>query len=1497
MKTMKFAAVLLLAAAAALPAFAQQPPVAARGFDPDKVFAAGPIDSINEFNGNVIASIPLGETYAVSPTLSYSFKAIHNGKTWDYVKRVVQLEVLCENGPCTTPLTLMEAIPDGTANAGFGWRVEFARYIDQGDLQANMDRPLLETPDGAQHGTYVSLHDGDAQDGAAYTRDGTYVRMRQTGAVGHMAVDTAEGVTYEFTDKKLMQMHDQMKDGSGNFVNHVDIQYGSVNGDLSWPCSYPTISQKVTDTKGRSSYVCFQNMNYDGTNLPAVTDVYLGTPAGTGHYALTQVPTEFGRENFDKDLQYLYFSPTVTVPALMSITMPDGSSYGFEYFGTWAHPGIATGNFESITLPTKGSYGYDYGYYQVPASYDCTTTEEWLTNSYNPGITKREQRDGDANRTIVGRTYYGTNGLNGGIDGGSYQCTTEQEGPGYFTAFAPGAELSNFVIPGDNHSKTVHYYSVWPGYNRLMVDSPDGFKRVEYGLPVTRRASTMRDGLFLSTETYLCTDALNAQCSASPIRATYVQYDVDAYVDHTDISTLDHNSRMKQMESVYFDDVDPVSNAPKITTSTVSNDDFDGLGHYRVSETAGFGAASKRRTTTDYNPNAGTFPGTHTLPLTTSPWLLNLFTYGETKELDTSGALLASAKTEVCFDGNNGFLKRKRTIAGGTTDPTHDLLAVFDANGNGEVATESYYGGDRSPLPSGFDTCTTSISGPQYRITHDYASGVMTRSQYDGTTFNSFDVDVYPSTSAISTSRDTAGRPTTYVYDALGRVTEIHPQGAAWTEFEYNIPTTSSGVPSVAVRQRPEGTSKSAAAIAEQRYYFDGLGRLIQRKSAMPNNQWATVNRTYDFMGRLAREYVPYFSPSPEFDMPFTPSAYTEYTYDDLGRNTVVKAPDGKQTTTAYFAASQQRRTSGVATGVNQETPQTTRYIYDYLGRLKTVKEKNETITTGYSYDIGNHLSYVQMDGPEGSQGRSFAYDNRGLLMSESHPENGTTTYGDYDARGHAGSKTVNSADSLFDLTFTYDSAERPLQIKSRDPNASTTFRVSKELTYASANPNPFDLAKGKLLSATRYNYEIPGAGPVALTEEYEYINPAGRLSDKTTTIAGIGAAPRKIYQHYEFNDLGLLSKLPYPSPDSYGTPTWGTLFPGYAAGRFVGASATGFFPNQPNFTNNDITYWPNGMLHSVTHNNGVTDTYSMDATTGMPRPSQITFENWTAPISCTPPAIVSQSGGATVFYNDPQTISVTATGDALTYQWYQDQTPISGATGPSYAVTTTQTHSYWVRVANACNHADSTAITVTVRLRPPTALLADRAGTTSINVYWQQTNGATSYQVFRESGGSWSLAGSAVGTTFTDNPGAGATFVYRVVALGSNVTTSDYSNTDIESTLAFTTVTTGMVITYAQFDELRAGLNALRWAAGDPPWSWSQLNTQSCAQAPVVPQQGGVIYAAHILALRCAMDTALQRLGVATRAYTDPNVTGVAIKAVHVRELQQRTDYQGDNR
>jgi len=1369
MKTMKkFSAVLLLSAAAALPLVAQQPPVATRGFDPDKVFAAGPIDSINQFNGNVIATIPLGETYPVSPTLSYSFKAIHNGKTWDYVRRNITLTAPCASPEgCTYVWTDMEAVPDGTANAGFGWRVQFARIIGQGELQANMDRSLLETPDGAQHGLYVSLHDGDPQDGVGYTRDSSYLRVSAT------TVDTPDGVTYVFSNNKVTQMHDQVKDASGNFVNHVDIQYGSLPGDAPWPCSAPAISQKVTDSKGRTSYVCFVNMNYDNTLRPTVTDLYVSTPAGTGHYGFNHLQTAFGRENFDKGYQYLYLPPTATVPALMSITLPDNSTYGFQYFGTTAHPGRATGNFQSITLPTKGSYRYAYGDYQAPTSYDCGTYEEWLNAGGNPGVTQREQLD--ASGTVVGRSNYGMYELNGGIEGGFYQCTTEQEGPGYFTAFAPGAWLRNDTIPGDNHSRTRHYFSVWPGYNRLMVDSPDGFKRIEYGLPFTHDAAKMRDGLFLSTETYLCTDAYNEHCDANPIRATYVQYEVDAYVTQ-DPTTLDHNPRLKKTETVYFDDIDPVTGAPVTTISTVSSSDFDGLGHYRVNETSGFGVTGSRQTTTSFNPNSGTFPGTHSKPAPSDPWLLNLFTYQETKDIAASGAVVGTARTEVCFDTASGFLKRKRTVAGLMTPATHDLLAVFEPNANGEVASESYYGGDHDGaagyqnflLPAGFNTCNSSITGPQYHITHDYASGVMTRSQYDGTTFNSFDVDVYPSNSAISTSRDTAGIPTTYKYDLLGRLTEIHPQGAAWTEYEYIIPTTSSGTPSVAVRQRPEGTSTATAPIAEQRYYFDGLGRLIQRKSAMPNNEWATVNRTYDFMGRVYREYVPYVSTSPGFDMSFTPATYTEYTYDDLGRNTVVKAPDGKQTTTAFFAGSQQRRTSNVATSVTGETPQTTRYFYDYLGRLSAVKEKNNTITAGYTYDIGDRLSAVKITGPEGDQSRSFLYDNRGFLLYEDHPENGTTYYQKYDARGHSWEKRA-SGDSAFDLNMTFDSAERLKQIDSRNPyytssNGLLPWRPSKLFFFGDTNVGTTNYVKGKLSSSQRHNYQ-PVLGDILLTEAFEYNN-AGRIAKKTTTASDRTTASNPIIQSFEqnftYDPLGNVLKAGYP--------TCVTQFCGGSPlAEFDYTYDKGYLTSVPGFITS-ISYFPTGLMKQLNHVGGVTTAQAQDDS-GMARVKNITVSNY-GDCAVPVPVINFQPADTPVSANGTATLTVYAVGSSLTYQWYNAATnqAIGGATSASYTTPhLTQSASYYVIISTPCGTIQSRTALVTVCATPtidvqPADTPVSGNGTATLTVHANGTG--LQYQWYNATTGQ-AISG-ATSTSYTTPVLSQTTFYYVVVSSSS---------------------------------------------------------------------------------------------------------------------------------
>ena len=54
-------------------------------------------------------------------------------------------------------------------------------------------------------------------------------------------------------------------------------------------------------------------------------------------------------------------------------------------------------------------------------------------------------------------------------------------------------------------------------------------------------------------------------------------------------------------------------------------------------------------------------------------------------------------------------------------------------------------------------------------------------------------------------------------------------------------------------------------------------------------------------------------------------------------------------------------------------------------------------------------------------------------------------------------------------------------------------------------------------------------------------------------------------------------------------------------------------------------------------------------------------------------------------------------------------------------------------------------------------------------------------------------------------------------------------------------------------------------------------------------PASGILISAQHLLALRTSMNNALVSLGIPVNAYTDPNLTGLPIRALHIQELQAR--------
>jgi hypothetical protein len=99
---------------------------------------------------------------------------------------------------------------------------------------------------------------------------------------------------------------------------------------------------------------------------------------------------------------------------------------------------------------------------------------------------------------------------------------------------------------------------------------------------------------------------------------------------------------------------------------------------------------------------------------------------------------------------------------------------------------------------------------------------------------------------------------------------------------------------------------------------------------------------------------------------------------------------------------------------------------------------------------------------------------------------------------------------------------------------------------------------------------------------------------------------------------------------------------------------------------------------------------------------------------TCTPPSITAQPTSRTVAAGISTTITATATGTGLTYEWYVGATGnttnrIPGVSGPSLTVTPGTTTSYWVRVVGTCGTANSNSATVTVTAGTAAAATASK--------------------------------------------------------------------------------------------------------------------------------------------------------------------------------------------
>jgi len=168
------------------------------------------------------------------------------------------------------------------------------------------------------------------------------------------------------------------------------------------------------------------------------------------------------------------------------------------------------------------------------------------------------------------------------------------------------------------------------------------------------------------------------------------------------------------------------------------------------------------------------------------------------------------------------------------------------------------------------------------------------------------------------------------------------------------------------------------------------------------------------------------------------------------------------------------------------------------------------TVETNYGYDALGRLTQIV----QGIQTRSFTYDNLGRLLSETHPEKGTTSY-TYDANSNVLTKTNARG---ITTSYTYDALNRVTLRAYSDGTPSVSY------IYDSApgdSPISIQNVIGRLAKKTTT------AGGITVSNFYSYCNCSSLEREATVIFDGI---TRTYTTSYTYNYAGDITSITYPN-------------------------------------------------------------------------------------------------------------------------------------------------------------------------------------------------------------------------------------------------------------------------------------------------------------------------------------------------------------------------------
>ncbi len=484
----------------------------------------------------------------------------------------------------------------------------------------------------------------------------------------------------------------------------------------------------------------------------------------------------------------------------------------------------------------------------------------------------------------------------------------------------------------------------------------------------------------------------------------------------------------------------------------------------------------------------------------------------------------------------------------------------------------------------------------------------------------------------VSSSRDSAGLATSYLYDSLGRVTQITPPpaGELRTFVCYEGPNATTAYRASSAQACPVSPGNAGVKTWEH-FDYDGLGRNAREKKLVPGAGVSKRFRLYDAAGNahfLSEWVVDSTAENVTADLatacvfsdgnfatrrPSSAPGTYSLCFDPFGRpqQIVGSKHSSLQTVDRKDGAVWYSRTLEAAltyclngTFANLQSAAcspgginaTTTARKDAFGRMTSVTEPSGDATT-HLYDVNSKLTKVI----QGSQVRTFAFDSAGLLRSESTPEGGTVTY---DSIGSLGNVRQETRPGGVVVSRQFDFAGRI----TREDAGGLKYAVhcydgAGPCADGSANHPGGAYPAGKLTRRYGYNY-VPAIGPV-VDETFEYGDAGGRLS-KLTTSAGNGGLTTAVSQTWTYDTLGL--------PSTHGHP------------RASGAAA---FPVVASYTNGlptaltgngqpvvaSAAYGPSAALASWTAGNAgapVVTTISPDSSL-LPRPASISNALWSS--------------------------------------------------------------------------------------------------------------------------------------------------------------------------------------------------------------------------------------------------------------------------------------------